>query len=75
MLSTMNLPIIVNNSMEIADGIVNTYAFVVSWIEVSRGVFFSEGMPNLQECMAYLNTFSYDAMQVKLECIQVYPEQ
>jgi len=71
----MNLPIIVNNSMEIADGIVNTYAFVVSWIEVSRGVFFSEGMPNLQECMTYLNTFSYDATQVKLECIQVYPEQ
>ncbi len=71
----VKLPITVNSSMEIADGIVNTYAFVVSWIEVSRGVFFSEGMPNLQECMAYLNTFSYDAMQVKLECIQVYPEQ
>lgn len=61
--------------MEIADGIVNTYVFVVSWLDVSRGVFLSEGMANLQECMEYLNTFSYDATQVKLECIQVYPEQ
>ena len=60
--------------MEIADSIVNTYAFVVSWIDISRGVFLSEGMPGLEECMSYLTTFSYDATQVKLECIQVYPD-
>ena len=60
--------------MEIADSIVNTYAFVVSWIDISRGVFLSEGMPGLEECMSYLNTFSYDATQVKLEFIQVYPD-
>ena len=60
--------------MEIADSIVNTYAFVVSWIDISRGVFLSEGMPGLEECRSYLNTFSYDATQVKLECIQVYPD-
>ena len=60
--------------MEIADSIVNTYAFVVSWIDISRGVFLSEGMPGLEECMSYLDTFSYDATQVKLECIQVYPD-
>ena len=60
--------------MEIADSIVNTYAFVVSWIDISRGVFLSEGMPGLEECMSYLNTFSYDDTQVKLECIQIYPD-
>ena len=60
--------------MEIADSIVNTSAFVVSWIDLSRGVFLSEGMHGLEECMSYLNTFSYDATQVKLECIQVYPD-
>ena len=60
--------------MEIADSIVNTYAFVVSLVDISRGLFLSEGMPGLEDCMSYLNTFSYDATQVKLECIQLYPD-
>ena len=64
-----------NNIMELAEGIMMTYAFVVHWVDVSRGVFYSEGMPDLQSCMAYLNNFAYDPNQVKLECIQIYPEQ
>ena len=59
--------------MEIAD--VNLiYAFVVSWNEVSRGVFMSELFPTLETCMSYLNQWTYDTQQVNLECIQILPE-
>ena len=59
--------------MEVTD--VNLiYAFVVSWNEVSRGVFLSEFFPTLETCMAYLQAWTYDPNQVNLECIQVMPE-
>ena len=59
--------------MEVTD--VNLiYAFVVSWNEVSRGVFLSEFFPSLDTCITYLQTWTYDPNQVNLECIQVMPE-
>ncbi len=59
--------------MEITD--VNLiYAFVVSWNEVSRGVFFTEYFANLETCMTYLQTWAYDPNQVNVECIQVLPD-
>ena len=59
--------------MEVADANV-IYAFVVSWNEVSRGVFLSEFFPSLDTCMAYLQAWTYDPNQVNLECIQIMPE-
>ena len=59
--------------MEVTD--VNLiYAFVVSWNEVSRGVFLTEYFANLEKCMLYLQSWSYDPIQVNLECIAVVPE-
>ena len=59
--------------MEIAD--VNLiYAFVVSWNDVSRGVFLSEVFTSLETCMAHLQAWTYDPNQVNLECIQVMPD-
>ena len=58
--------------MEVTD--VNLiYAFVVSWNEVSRGVFLSEFFTSLETCMAYLQTWEYDANQVNIKCIQIKP--
>jgi len=59
--------------MEIAD-VDLIYAFVVSWNEVSRGVFLSEFFPTLETCMTYLQTWAYNPNLVNLECIQVMPE-
>ena len=59
--------------MEIAD-VELIYAFVVSWNEVSRGVFLSEFFPTLDTCMTYLQTWAYNPNLVNLECIQVMPE-
>ena len=59
--------------MEIAD-VELIYAFVVSWNEVSRGVFLSEFFPTLDTCMAYLQTWAYNPNLVNLECIQVMPD-
>ena len=59
--------------MEI-EGIHLIYAFVVSWNEVSRGVFLSEFFPTLETCMTYLQTWAYNPNLVNLECIQVMPE-
>ena len=59
--------------MEVTD--VNLiYAFVVSWNEVSRGVFLSEFFPTLETCMTYLQTWAYNPNLVNLECIQVMPD-
>ena len=60
--------------MEIAD-INLIYAFVVSWNDVSRGVFLTEYFANLEKCMLYLQSWSYDPNQVNLECIQIFPEK
>ena len=58
--------------MEVTD--VNLiYAFVVTWNEVSRGVFLSKFFTSLETCMAHLQTFEYDPTQVNLECIQIKP--
>ena len=58
--------------MEVTD--VNLiYAFVVSWNEVSRGVFLSEFFTSLETCMTYLQSWTYDADQVNLKCIQIKP--
>ena len=59
--------------MEIAN-IVESYAFFVQWIDVSRGVFLTEFFPTLDTCMAYLNVWDYNPTEVKLECIQIYPD-
>jgi hypothetical protein len=59
--------------MEVAD-INLIYAFVVSWNDVSRGVFLSEFFPSMETCMAYLQTWEYDPTQVNLKCIQLMPE-
>ena len=59
--------------MEIAD-VELIYAFVVSWNEVSRGVFLSEFFPSLDTCMTYLQTWAYNPNLVNLECIQVMPD-
>ena len=59
--------------MEVAD-INLIYAFVVSWNEVSRGVFLEEYFANLETCMTYLQTWAYDPNQVNLECIQITPD-
>ena len=59
--------------MEVADAEL-IYAFVVSWNEVSRGVFLSEFFPSLDTCMTYLKSWAYNPNLVNLECIQVMPE-
>jgi hypothetical protein len=50
------------------------YVFVVHWVEISRGEFLSEGFPSLESCMYYLEQWAYDPKQVKLSCIQIFPE-
>lgn len=58
--------------MEIAD--VNlVYAFIVSWNDVSRGVFLSEFFASLETCMAHLQSWTYDADIVNLKCVQIKP--
>ena len=59
--------------MEIAD-VNSIYAFIVSWNAVSRGVFLTEYFANLEECMSYLQSWSYDPNQVNLECVHVIPD-
>ena len=59
--------------MEITD-VQMTYAFVVHWVEISRGVFLSEGFPSLETCMSFLEQWAYDPKQVNLSCIQVFPD-
>ena len=59
--------------MEIAD-IDLIYAFVVSWNDVSRGVFLAEFFPTLETCMTFLDQWAYDSKQVNLECIQIFPD-
>ena len=59
--------------MEIAE-IDLIYAFVVHWMDISRGVFLSEGFPSLETCMTFLDTWAYDPKQVSLECIQIFPD-
>ena len=59
--------------MEIAD-VQMTYAFVVHWVEISRGVFLSEGFPTLETCMSFLNQWEYNPNQITLSCIQIFPE-
>ena len=58
--------------MEVTD--VNViYAFIVSWNDVSRGVFLSEFFTSLETCTAHLQSWIYDADQVNLKCIQIKP--
>jgi hypothetical protein len=64
---------LIDNKMEIAN-IVESYAFVVQWIDVSRGVFLTEYFPTYETCMDYLNVWDYNPTEVKLECIQIYPD-
>ena len=59
--------------MEVADAEL-IYAFVVSWNEVSRGVFLTELFASMETCMTYLHSWAYDPNQVNLECIQVMPD-
>ena len=58
--------------MEVTDANL-IYAFVVSWNDVSRGVFLSEFFTSLETCMAHLQSWTYDANQVSVECIQIKP--
>ena len=58
--------------MEVTD-INLIYAFIVSWNDVSRGVFLSEFFTSLETCMAYLQTWEYDPDQVNLGCVQIKP--
>ena len=58
--------------MEVTD-INLIYAFIVSWNDVSRGVFLSEFFTSLETCMAYLQTWEYDPDQVNLACVQIKP--
>ena len=58
--------------MEIAD-INSIYAFIVTWNDISRDVFLTEYFANLEECMIYLQSWSYDPNQVTLECVQLNP--
>ena len=50
------------------------YAFVVSWNDVSRGVFLSEFFLSLETCMTHLQTWTYDPNLLNLECIQIMPD-
>ena len=59
--------------MEVAD-INLIYAFVVHWVDISRGVFLSEGFPSIETCMTFLEQWAYDPNQVSLSCIQIFPE-
>jgi hypothetical protein len=59
--------------MEVADANL-IYAFVVSWNEVSRGVFLSEFFPSLETCMTHLQSWTYDPNLLNLECIQIMPD-
>ena len=58
--------------MEVTD-INLIYAFIVSWNDVSRGVFLSEFFTSLETCMTYLQTWEYDPNQVNLKCVQIKP--
>ena len=58
--------------MEVTD--VNViYAFIVSWTDVSLGVFVSEFFTSLETCTAHLQSWIYDADQVNLKCVQIKP--
>ena len=58
--------------MEVTD--VNLiYAFVVSWNDVSRGVFLSEFFTSLETGTAHLQSWIYDAELVNLKCVQIKP--
>ena len=58
--------------MEVTD--VNViYAFIVSWNDVSRGVFLSEFFTSLETWTAHLQSWIYDADQVNLKCVQIKP--
>jgi len=59
--------------MEI-EGVQLIYALIVSWNEVSRGVFLTEYFANLETCMTHLQSYAYDPSQVNLECIQILPD-
>lgn len=59
--------------MEI-EGIHLVYAFIVSWNDVSRGIFLTEFFNTLDACMSHLQSWTYDPSQVNLECIQTIPE-
>ena len=50
------------------------YAFIVAWNDTSRGVFLTEYFANLEKCMIYLQSWSYDPNQVTLECVQIIPD-
>ena len=58
--------------MEI-EGIHLIYAFIVSWNDVSRGVFLSEFFTSLETCTAHLQSWIYDAELVNLKCVQIKP--
>jgi len=59
--------------MEI-EGIHLIYAFIVSWNEVSRGIFLTEYFANFETCITHLQSWTYDPNQVGLECIAVVPD-
>ena len=59
--------------MEIA-GVDLVYAFIVTWNEVSRGVFLTEYFVNFETCMTHLQSWTYDPNHVSLECIAVVPD-
>ena len=58
--------------MEI-EGIHLIYAFIVSWNDISRGVFLSEFFTSLETCTAHLQSWIYDAELVNLKCVQIKP--
>ena len=59
--------------MEIAE-IELIYAFLVSWNDISRGVFLAEFFPTLETCMNFLDQWNYDPTQVNLSCKQIFPD-
>ena len=59
--------------MEI-EGVHLIYAFIVSWNEVSRGIFLTEYFTSFETCMTHLQSWTYDPNHVSLECIAVVPD-
>jgi hypothetical protein len=59
--------------MEI-EGVHLVYAFIVTWNDLSRGIFLTEYFTTLETCMTHLQSWTYDPNHVSLECIAVVPD-
>ena len=59
--------------MEI-EGVHLVYAFIVTWNDLSRGIFLTEYFTTFETCMTHLQSWTYDPNHVSLECIAVVPD-